>query len=82
MREISNKNISIVGIGYVGLALAVLLARDNKVTAIDIAQEKVDKINELIPFTHDALINKYFDEAKRLKTLYKTENGNRRSAAN
>ncbi len=64
MREISNKNISIVGIGYVGLALAVLLARDNNVTAIDIAQEKVDKINELIPFTHDALINKYFDEAK------------------
>jgi len=37
--------ITVVGIGYVGLSLAVLLAQNNNVTAVDIIQEKVDKVN-------------------------------------
>lgn len=37
--------ITVVGIGYVGLSLAVLLAQNNDVTAVDIIQEKVDKVN-------------------------------------
>lgn len=37
--------IAIAGTGYVGLANAVLLSQHNDVTAVDLAQEKVDLIN-------------------------------------
>lgn len=39
-------NIAIAGTGYVGLSLAVLLSRYNRVTAVDIVPEKVDAINQ------------------------------------
>lgn len=38
--------IAVVGIGYVGLSNAVLLAQHHEVVALDIVQEKVDLINE------------------------------------
>jgi UDPglucose 6-dehydrogenase len=37
--------IAVAGTGYVGLSLAVLLAQKNEVVALDIVQDKVDKIN-------------------------------------
>lgn len=37
--------IAIAGTGYVGLSLAVLLARRHRVVALDIAAEKVEKLN-------------------------------------
>jgi UDPglucose 6-dehydrogenase len=37
--------IAVAGMGYVGLSIAVLLAQNNEVTAIDIIQEKVDMVN-------------------------------------
>lgn len=37
--------IVIAGTGYVGLSIAVLLSQHNKVTAVDLVQEKVDLIN-------------------------------------
>lgn len=37
--------IAVVGIGYVGLSNAVLLAQHNEVVVLDIIQEKVDMIN-------------------------------------
>ena len=53
------KKISIVGTGYVGLSLAVLLVQHNKVTAVDIIQEKVDKINARISPIQDKEIEDY-----------------------
>ena len=38
-------NITIAGLGYVGLSNAVLLARNNKVTAVDLSSERVDLVN-------------------------------------
>ena len=38
--------ITVVGTGYVGLSLSVLLAQHNEVIALDIDKEKVDKIND------------------------------------
>jgi UDPglucose 6-dehydrogenase len=62
--------ISVVGIGYVGLAIAVLLAQENEVTAIDILPEKVKKINELNPVFCDKDIRAYMEDAKKgAKTL-------------
>ena len=38
-------NIAVVGIGYVGLSLAILLANDNDVLITDVVKDKVDDIN-------------------------------------
>ncbi|MDN7131949.1 nucleotide sugar dehydrogenase [Halomonas sp. MC140] len=39
------KNIAVAGTGYVGLSNAMLLAQHNRVVAVDIVQDKVDKLN-------------------------------------
>lgn len=56
--------IAVAGTGYVGLSLAVLLAQHNKVTAVDIVPEKVEKINNFISPIQDDYIEKFLDEAK------------------
>lgn len=55
-------NIAIAGTGYVGLSLAVLLARHNTVSAVDIIPEKVEKINRRISTIQDEYIEKYLAE--------------------
>ena len=40
--------IAVAGTGYVGLSLAVLLSRYNDVVAVDLIEEKVEKINNKI----------------------------------
>ena len=59
--------IAVAGTGYVGLSLAVLLAQHNKVTAVDIVPEKVEKLNSFISPIQDEYIEKYLDEAKKGK---------------
>ena len=59
--------IAVAGTGYVGLSLAVLLAQHNDVTAVDILQEKVDKLNNFISPIQDDYIEKYLEEAKEGK---------------
>ena len=54
--------IAIVGIGYVGLSLAVLLSRHNQVVALDIVPEKVAMVNNRISPIRDEYIEKYFKE--------------------
>lgn len=53
------KKITIVGTGYVGLSLAVLLAQHNSVIALDIDENKIDKINRGISPIHDDEIQDY-----------------------
>ena len=55
-------NISVAGTGYVGLSIATLLAQHNRVTAVDVIPEKVDKINRRISPIQDEYIEKYFAE--------------------
>lgn len=38
--------ITVVGIGYVGLSLACLLAKNNPVTALDVVEDKVNMVND------------------------------------
>ena len=38
--------IVVVGLGYVGLSNAVLLAQNNEVIGVDISRERVNKVNE------------------------------------
>ena len=56
--------IAVAGTGYVGLSLAVLLSQKNKVTAVDIIPEKVEKINNGISPIKDKYIEKYLKEKK------------------
>lgn len=36
--------IAVVGLGYVGMSIAVLLAQNNKVYAVDIQEERVEQV--------------------------------------
>ena len=57
-----NKTIAVAGAGYVGMSIATLLAQHNKVTVVDILQEKVDLINNKISPIQDEYIEKYLSE--------------------
>ena len=56
--------IAVAGTGYVGLSIAVLLSQHNSVTAVDVVQDKVDKINARISPIEDEYIEKYLREKK------------------
>lgn len=56
--------IAVVGIGYVGLSNAVLLAQENKVMALDIIPEKVDMINIKKTPIVDKELEEYLQEKK------------------
>ena len=52
--------IAVAGTGYVGLSMAVLLAQHQKVIAVDIVPEKVERINNRISPIQDEYIERYF----------------------
>ncbi|TWG67328.1 nucleotide sugar dehydrogenase [Aminobacter sp. J44] len=52
-------NITVAGIGYVGLSNAVLLAQHNDVIAYDITHQRVDKLNNRISPIVDTEIEEY-----------------------
>lgn len=56
--------ISVVGLGYVGLSLATLISRKYNVTAVDVIQDKVDMINAHISPLYDVDIQKCLSESK------------------
>ena len=56
--------IVVFGMGYVGTSLAVLLAQHNEVIAVDILQEKIDKINNRISPVQDKEISYYLEHKK------------------
>ena len=57
-------NITVVGLGYVGMSLAVLLARQHRVTALDIDKERVALVNASYPTVADALMTEYMANEK------------------
>ena len=57
-----NIKIAVAGTGYVGLSLAVLLAQNNEVYAVDIIPEKVELINNGKSPIQDDYIEKYLAE--------------------
>ena len=61
-----NYKIAVVGTGYVGLSLGVLLSQYHQVVAVDIVQAKVDMINNKKSPIQDDYIEKYLVE-KELK---------------
>ena len=68
--------IAVAGTGYVGLSLAVLLAQNHEVTAVDILPEKVEMINRKISPIQDILIEQYLAQ----RPLHLTATLNAKSA--
>ncbi|MCI8638457.1 MAG: nucleotide sugar dehydrogenase [Coprococcus sp.] len=54
--------IAVAGTGYVGLSIAILLAQNHNVVALDIVSEKVDMINSRKSPIQDEYIEKYLAE--------------------
>jgi UDPglucose 6-dehydrogenase len=69
------QNITIVGAGYVGMSLSILLARQNEITILDIDEDRVNKINQNIPTIQDDSIEEYRNKynIKVKATLQKEE---------
>lgn len=55
-------NIAVAGTGYVGLSIATLLAQYNRVIAVDVVPDKVEKINHRQSPIRDEYIEKYLFE--------------------
>lgn len=64
MRAFENLKIAVAGTGYVGLSLAVLLSQHHEVTAVDIVEDKVEKINKRISPIQDEYIEKFLGADK------------------
>ena len=56
--------ITIAGVGYVGLSLAVLLSQKNEVMAITTTQAKADQLNKFYSPIQDDEIERFFEEAR------------------
>ena len=61
--------ITVAGVGYVGLSLAVLLAQNHEVTAITTTPAKAEKLNKFISPIQDDEIERFF--AGNYKENYK-----------
>lgn len=64
--------ITVVGMGYVGLSNAILLAQNNQVVALEIDKEKVDLINNGKSTIQDTEIERFL--AERKLNMYATGN--------
>ena len=56
--------ITVAGVGYVGLSLAVLLAQNHEVTAITTTEAKAEKLNRWVSPIQDNEIERFFQEVK------------------
>ena len=54
--------VTVVGSGYVGMSLAVLLAQHNDVKILDIDPERVDQVNRRVSTVADADIEAFLKE--------------------
>ena len=64
--------ITVVGMGYVGLANAVLLSQHNEVRAIELMEDKVDLINKRVSPIQDNEVERYF-KTKELNLVATTD---------
>ena len=57
-------NILVLGAGYVGFSISILLSINNNVSVVDINEDKVNKINERKPIFKDKEIEEYLKNKK------------------
>ncbi len=64
IRSYPRMKITVAGVGYVGLSLAVLLAQNHDVTAITTTEKKAERLNQFISPIQDDEIERFFREAR------------------
>lgn len=57
--------ITVAGVGYVGLSLAVLFAQNHEVTAITTTEAKAEKLNQFYSPIQDDEIERFFEEVRK-----------------
>ena len=67
--------LAVAGTGYVGLSIATLLSQHHEVMAVDIIEDKVNKINNRISPIQDEYIEKYLKEKELNQHLDNISNG-------
>ena len=72
MSKKQNYKIVVVGSGYVGMSLSVLLAQNNDVTVLEIDAERISKINSGQSTVSDAGIDSFLQDKKL--SIYATHN--------
>ena len=70
--DLKNKNIAIVGLGYVGLPLAVEFGKNYSVVGFDLHQERIEELRNGIDKTREVNPNE-INEAQGLKFTTKLE---------
>ncbi len=73
--------ITVAGVGYVGLSLAVLLAQKHEVTAITTTEKKAEKLNQFISPIQDDEIERFFAEVREGKRTLDLHTTTDKSAA-
>lgn len=73
--------ITVAGVGYVGLSLAVLLAQKHDVTAITTTAKKAEELNKFISPIQDNEIERFFKEAKEGKRTLRLHTTTDKAAA-
>ena len=68
-------NITILGAGYVGLSNAILLAKNNQVTLVDIDKEKISLLKKKKSPIRDSLMQRYLSK-KNLSLTFDTQISN------
>lgn len=66
------KNIAVVGLGYVGLPVAVAFGKENKVIGFDVNTQRIEELNNHIDCTNEVTINE-LKEANIKFTNHKEE---------
>ena len=73
--------ITVAGVGYVGLSLAVLLAQKHDVTAVTTTAAKAERLNALLPTLRDDEIERFFAEAREGRRVLRLHTTTDRDAA-
>ena len=71
----NKKNIVVVGLGYVGIANAILFAQKNNVLAVDVDENKINLINKKISPIQDPEVSDYL-KTKNLNIIAKKVSSN------
>jgi UDPglucose 6-dehydrogenase len=66
----SKTKITVVGSGYVGMSLSLLLDQCNEITVLDIGQDRADKINSRQSTVSDAEIQLFLAGKVFTRDLY------------
>ena len=69
-KQNTNLTVSVIGLGYMGLPMAILMAQaGHQVTGVDIDQKKVDSINSSIPYFEEKNLADLLNSAISSKKL-------------